>query len=431
MQSVFQPGMDMEHYLEQRALDIQDLKDRKLFKDIVGELLLELYRYTQSEYQALEQRVFGELQSTQSEYAIYIGLIDRARYDATDPFLQPIRPEDAQERTYSIEDLLACGKEGRPYPLYSIFLEANYEAVRAFAREGRIYRGMVRTTHGSVPAKCAVRPDRTYLEKIEALYHIFSTNYLPWSTVCTAYLHKFFQVELLDTETLDPTDSIQEIRVDFEEYQPAVRYNCIPLWNLAPVSEKTSAYPEPCMDKIHFEHRIFAHRLDPKSQYLVADSDVELINIQRLNGDLVLTCPEENPRQWLLYRVNRPHTQSRPYPVLSNLSQESFAGSLSERYRRGIKTKAEIARILSAYGYENYVRFQDAVLVPSGTANSQTYCMDEFLLDELRTQRSGNDLLLTFASPCPEHFLTLDIMSFLVTQIQSLFPEYACCGRLA
>lgn len=39
-------------------------------------------------------------------------------------------------------------------------------------------------------------------------------------------------------------------------------------------------------------------------------------------------------------------------------------------------------------------------------------------------------MILTFSSRQPDHFLTLDIMSFLVSQVQSLFPEYICQGKL-
>lgn len=428
---VFKPGLNMEEYLAGRALEIQDLKDRKLFKDVVEKLFLELYRYTQAEYQALEDRIFGEMQSVRSDYAISIGLTDRVHYDATDTFLQPIRKEDVEPHEFATDELLSCLKDGAAYPLYSVFLEADYQTVQNFAKEGRIYHGVVQTDHGEFRAQCTVRPERTYLEQVEMLYHIFSTNFLPWTTVCTAYLHKFFRVELLSIEDLDPKETIQEIRVEFEEYQNMVRYDRIPLWNLVQISEKSSTYPEPCVDKINFDHRIFAHRLDPECQYLVANPDVELTNIRRLHGDLILTCPEEHPHQWLLYRVNHPCSQTRTgYPVLSNLSRESFSGNLSERYRRGVKTRAEIARVLSAYHYEDYVCFQNVTLAPTGRMQRQTYCMDDFLLDELRTEHGGTDMILFFTSPKPEHFLTLDIMSFLVTQVQSLFPEYNCLGQL-
>ena len=93
--SVFEPGLNMQEYLTMRALEIPDLSERKLFKDIVEKMVLELYQYTQDEFSALEARIFGELESVESNYAIYIGLVDRAHYDATDPFLHPILFSDS------------------------------------------------------------------------------------------------------------------------------------------------------------------------------------------------------------------------------------------------------------------------------------------------------------------------------------------------
>ena len=101
-ESVFEPGLDMEEYLAKRALEIPDLSERKLFKDVVENMLVELYHHTQEEYKALEGRVFGELQSVRSDFAIYVGLTDRAHYDATDPFLHPIIPSDTEKRVHSV-----------------------------------------------------------------------------------------------------------------------------------------------------------------------------------------------------------------------------------------------------------------------------------------------------------------------------------------
>ena len=420
-ESVFGPGLDMEDYLARRALEIPDLAERKLFKDVVEKMLVELYRYTKAEYAALESRVFGELQSPRSDYAVYIGLTDRAHYDAADPFLHPMILSDTETPTYAVEELQKSLRSNKSYPLYSIFLETDYQTVLEFSVPGHVYHGTVFTEHGQYRATCTVQPNRVYCRQIEGLYQIFTSNSLPWSTVCTAYLHKFFQVDLIAVENIDPKETIQEVRVDFEGYAAYVRYHCFPLWNLEPVSEKTSTYPEPCMDRTNYDHRIFAHRLMGDRPYLVANTDVEITNIRRLEGDLIVTCPAENPHPWVLYRIDRPSGQSHtPYPVLSNRSRESFAGNLSDRYRRGIKTKAEISRILASYSYEDYVELQNVTLEASADARCQTYPMDGFILDELRTEKAGMTMLLTFSSKQPDHFLTLDVMSFLVSQVQSL-----------
>ena len=153
-ESVFEPGLDMEEYLAKRALEIPNLGERKLFKDVVEKMLIELYHYTQEEYTALEARVFGELQSVQSDYAIYIGMIDRAHYDATDPFLHPILPSDTEKRVHSVEELQKCLRANQSYPLYSVFLETDYQTIQEFSVPGHIYHGTVFTEHGQYRAKC-------------------------------------------------------------------------------------------------------------------------------------------------------------------------------------------------------------------------------------------------------------------------------------
>ena len=171
-ESVFEAGLDMEEYLAKRALEIPDLHERKLFKDVVEKMLIELYHYTTEEYTALESRVFGELQSVQSDYAVYIGLADRAHYDATDPFLHPIIPSDTEKPVHSVEELQESLRTNQSYPLYSVFLETDYHTIQEFAVPGHIYHGTVFTEHGQYRAKCKVQMDTAYMKQVEHLYHI-------------------------------------------------------------------------------------------------------------------------------------------------------------------------------------------------------------------------------------------------------------------
>lgn len=269
---------------------------------------------------------------------------------------------------------------------------------------------------------------------IQELYHIFGTNYLPWMTVCNAYLHKMFDVylELPEDSELykNQKEVIQEIKVNFEEYQPAVKYHIVPLWNLTEFTEKTSTYPDPCIDKINYEHRIFAHRLDADSQYLICNTDIEITNIRRLQGDLIMTCPIKDPCNWRIYRINKkPEKLKYLYPVLSNQYKESFVGSINEMYQKSVKTKSEIARLIASFQYEEYVVFQDVKIQQKKLEKQkiQTYSMDDFMEDEIRIGVFQQTMILYFKES-KEDYLNEDIMSFLVTQIQKLFPEYHCVG---
>ena len=59
---IFEPDFNMEDYIDKRLLEIESLKDKVVFKEVVGKLMLELFEYTQKEYQGLEKRVLREFQ---------------------------------------------------------------------------------------------------------------------------------------------------------------------------------------------------------------------------------------------------------------------------------------------------------------------------------------------------------------------------------
>lgn len=426
-------GFDMEQYIRSRMMEIAPLEDRAAYKEIVGKLLLELYRYNREAYERLEEKILRESTPGQGDYAVYMGLTDRKNYDATDAFLYPMREEDPGKREVSAKAVNEAVKAGEPILLYTVFLPAKASVIYRLLGENREFSGMICTDKRQYRGTFTLRRGSTYLDQVKDLYYIFAANSQPWTTVCEAYLMKLLDVYLLTAEKIPEKDTIREIQVDFEEYADTVQYDRIPLWNLKKMREKTSTYPEPCIDKINYEHRIFAHRLDPDCEYLVADTDAEITNVRRVEGDLIITCTLDAPHEWELYRIGREEEKGHyHYPVLGNRCKDSFSGDITELYRRSIKTRGEMARLIEAFDYHEYITFKGVEICtapPQGWEGSN-YNMDGFVRDEIRVGNSGQALLLHFVPTDGENYLCEDIMSFFVTQVQKLFPEYLCVGRL-
>lgn len=72
----FDAGLDMEAYINKRMLEIPNLQERELYKEIVGNMIRKIYEYAQSSYQELEQKILNECSSDRSNYAIYMTLTD-------------------------------------------------------------------------------------------------------------------------------------------------------------------------------------------------------------------------------------------------------------------------------------------------------------------------------------------------------------------
>lgn len=423
---------DMKDYIRKRMLEITERNDRELFKETVGDILSAIYDYNRQAYEGLEQRVLEECSPNQYRYAVSISMTDRQHYDETDRFLYPMRPEDIKEVKLSCQDIKTAFAEEKRLRLYTVFIQGTATQVRQLLRqEERTFNGIIKTEKREYKASFSLRQNTDYIQMIEELYAVFGANFQPWSTVCTAYLSKLADVYLCSSEKLRDNEEIDRIQIDFEEYSGLVRYGMIPLWNLRPLTEKTSTYPNPCVDKINYEHQFFAQRLNPDCGYLVRDTEAEITNIRRLNGDLFITCPIERPCEWRLYEVHQGTGREKyPYPVLSNQYKESFSGSITEMFRRSIKTKAEMGRLIESFDYGDYLTFDGFELCTeiSQECRDANYNMDSFLTDELRTGDAGQLLLIRFMARNPANYLNEDIMSFLVTQVQRIFPDYRCAG---
>lgn len=429
-ESVFGSGFDLMSYAADRALELQNLEDRSFYKIVVEKMMLELFQHIKEEQVALEDRVFSEIRAEKYAYAIYIGLIDRDRYDASDEFLVPICSEDIKSDPISITEAL---DNEAPKALGTFFVQHNAQEVQRFSASIQTFQGTIQTDTGEFQAFFRVKQSTRYLEQVAELYHIYLNNRIPWTTACTAYLHKMFDVFLERVEGLEKKSDakIQNIKVDFGSYEEYVKRDVIPLWNLPVVEKNTSIYPVPCADHTHFEHIIFAHRLKAGCRYLVKNDTPSLQGTRYLNGDLYITCANAQPAAWSLFQVNpKPLRMNYLYPVLSNQPQECFCADLKEYYRQGVKTKGELRRVIESYDYGGIVEFQDAELRAAMATPAQTYNMDDFITDEFRTHKDREVMLLRFGAVDPENYLNIDIMSFLVTQAQKLFPEYECRGML-
>lgn len=424
----------MEEYIEKRMMEITDLDQRRMFKQTVGDILARIYAYSKSAYEKLEADILEECREDGNHYAVCLSMTDREHYDETDTFLYPMKIRDTKEEKLSCQEIKDAAGRGEQVKLFTVYLKDTASRIVSLSEQKeRYFGGCIRTDRGEYRGAFFLRRNEEYLKMIEELYVSFGVNFKPWLTVCTAYLTKLLDVYLYSVEEMGEEEEIQGIEVDFEEYAGQMEYGRIPLWNLKPLKEKTSTYPNPCVDKINYEHQIFSQRLKKDCSYLVRDTGVEITNIRRLNGDLYITCPIPGPCDWNLYELHqRTGRESLLYPVLSNQYKETFSGSITEMYKKSIKTRGEMARLIESFDYGEYLTFHGFEILDDmpGECIPCNYNMDGFIIDEIRTGTRRQVLLISFGAADPGNYLNEDIMSFLVTQVQRIFPDYRCAGRI-
>lgn len=74
--------------------------------------------------------------------------------------------------------------------------------------------------------------------------------------------------------------------------------------------------------------------------------------------------------------------------------------------------------------------YQDCRLEDGEGEEAETYSMNFFIKDEIREQKGRRKLILFFKEQGKETWLLRDIASFITSEVQELYPEYQCEGRM-
>ena len=117
------------------------------------------------------------------------------------------------------------------------------------------------------------------------------------------------------------------------------------------------------------------------------------------------------------------------YPVMRNLKKDNFSERFQRKNQRKVKTKAELERIIISFGLQDFIEYQDCYLT-NDLVSQETYSMNFFMEDEIRDGTAEKKLVFTFKSKKMEEWLLRDLISFIVSEIQEIYPEYHCCGIL-
>jgi len=415
--------MQFDEYLQQQLLSIENLEERRIMRRIFESVLVPLQEYCDEKYNSLQNRVLRE-QTDLGNYTIYTGLVERQKYDVTTEHMLPMKKEDLSEKFVDLSMVRAGLTEAGKARLVSVYMEQKRENITNLIKSKRTFQGVIVTDSGEFPAKFYLKQNKEYLQMVRDLYPVFLKNGIEWKTVCAPYLYKFLDVYVFQTEEMEGSE-IKEIKIDFEEYKESIFYDFVPLWNLEIVHHNTNAYARPCIDQIHYEHTLFKERLG-KEQYLVMNPGIEILNQQRVDGDMHITCNASDNVNWKLLKFHQPDNMKWIYPVMGN--------SYTAENIKIIRTRAAMEKMISQLGYASYLKLVEIYSEQRVLKDLPQYHVDEaFLADYMLTFTPGekrNVLCFEFEAVNPQDSYTEDILSYVITRLQWIYPEYICIGKV-
>ena len=427
LSAILEYPFDFERYMEERLREIDDLDERKFAKKLLLEGLGKVIRCTEAKYQQLERRVYEELEIEDNQYEVVLTIVKRSHYDPTNGTLFPVSKEDLDEKI-----LKETRSDGSRRWLGSIFLEASDDRQRDFQDRTKFTGTLVKAEENRAAA-FEILPAMRYREVMEGLYLVFQDNHIPWDTINTGYLDKFYDVFIYIEGTEPAPDSLEEVTIDFEEYKEDIRYGLIPLWNLEWVTFDSADFMLPCINGIYYEHEFSLEDKDEKDGYLI-QSNEDILEIRHEKNKIVIKSLKETFENWkALHLVQKETVGSLDYnaPLLTNRKRDSFIRRYAENSRVRLMTKTDLFRRIMELDIRDYIEVVGYEICENVRDFPNTEGMNWFVRDELFPMESRKVLLLKFKERQPGHYLNGSMVRFVISQMQLEISEYRCVGVIA
>ena len=156
-------------------------------------------------------------------------------------------------------------------------------------------------------------------------------------------------------------------------------------------------------------------------------------SISQRKEKLLIISENSRTKKWSIYQIRNAEnkkTDHYEFPVMQNERVENFSERYQRKWGQSIRTRAELERFIRGFHLERYIRYQGCELLEQFDGRKETYSMNPFIEDEIRDTRSQKKLFLRFQAGREEEWLHRDIASFLVSEVQRLYPEYECGGMV-
>ncbi len=424
----------MKDIILEKLSKMEDLEQRKLLKDIMVGLFSNLIDYQESMNKKLEDRVFNEIEDIEKKYDVYVTVCHKNAVDPVDEFLYPVFHEDTQEKKYDMKEIAEKINKKQEVKLFTLFMRCGYRQIKELAQSRKKYRGNLVTDRRSYSIEVRIEQSRRYLDEIEGLYTVFQKNSIPWKTVNNPYANKFFDVILTCCGSdLDENEEILEIKFDLEECEPYKMADMVLLWNIQRLKLKSDGFPMPATDRVNFQHVISLKKTGAGHGYLVDEDESLIRSIMRSSEEITVVSPEEKAGAWDILKVTQPEDakgRKFDFELMSNRRKSSFINKFALKQTSILRTRGEVKRIAGSFDVSKYFELDDIEITNTRIGTSTTYDLNFFIIDDIRVGNDKKLMRLRFKASGADSFVTADILSFIVSEIQMYFSEYECRGEL-
>ena len=423
MDKVCLDEFDIKKYVKDRLSEIKEEDEYVFAKSVLYDGLYRMSEVFEERYKSLYKKVYDELESKEESYEIAILLLSKNENTFLRMFF-PISDLDV------IEDKEADIKEGcmeDKNSIKTVYLNATDSVCKAFLQENI----RVSFTNNKEKHTLLVQPKKAlrYRKEVGKLYETFSYNGLRWNTVNTAYLDRFFDIDLSGLP-----QNARDVEVDYGKYADMIEEELYPVWNIEKNVFKSSTFLSPSKDGLYYEREMIRQK-DKEIILRLIQKTQGMVGIRQEEEKIIVKSYEESYSDLEGYNIFdiRYTKEELPIGLISNKRKEGMIGRLLNKAKEKIHTEAEIERIIEELDIGEYVSLKSCERLATNKAFLEEMKilpdMNNFTNENFQLTDESPKLILRFLRNSDSN-LCEAMVRYAISQLQISFDEYICIGVL-
>ena len=423
MDKVCLDEFDIKKYVKDRLSEIKEEDEYVLAKSVLYDGLYRMSEVFEERYKSLYKKVYDELESKEESYEIAILLLSKNENTFLRMFF-PISDLDViEDKEADIKEECMEGKNS----IKTVYLNAADSVCKAFLQENI----RVSFTNNKEKHTLLVQPKKAlrYRKEVGKLYETFSYNGLRWNTVNTAYLDRFFDIDLSGLP-----QNARDVEVDYGKYADMIEEELYPVWKIEKNVFKSSTFLSPSKDGLYYEREMIRQK-DKEIILRLIQKTGGMVGIRQEEEKIIVKSYEESYSDLEGYNIFdiRYTKEELPIGLISNKRKEGMIGCLLNKAKEKIHTEAEIERIIEELDIGEYVSLKSCERLATNKAFLEEMKilpdMNNFTNENFQLTDESPKLILRFLRNSDSN-LCEAMVRYAISQLQISFDEYICIGVL-
>lgn len=396
-------------------------EEREEFRNVILETFSTMTSNIEKRMEKFESKILSSVGSKNEAEDINILLIEKNDYYLyEDKFFPIVSLENEDE----LKDILMSDEK----ILKEVYLPFSPNELKKI--ENDVFYGEIKFENNVYNLKFKLEKNNNYKAMTKLLYETFALNNLKWKTVLNPYASKMYFLKIIDFDEELINIGVEKNKIIFSEssIKKYFEKDILLCWNIEIKPIVGESVVAPTKNSIHLEHLLTFS--DNKNIY-VCPADYYIYMVEKINNEQIVAITEDIKNiVWKVIdikKIDEEKYKELKYPLFTNKLNFHFINQVRFEKEKKIRTFGELERVANSFEiFNKYFSLKSAKVIDF-IEKIETYEVNDFINDEFRLKGQEKKLEIIVSCKKIDEY-TIDILSFIISEIQLYFPEYKCVG---